>query len=68
MHCSFNKIVIVKVIFYMNIYTILMIMKWVLFVFSFVLFSPLSYGMSGPSSQEIDSDMYGLRWLHTWDF
>lgn len=37
-------------------------------LFSFVLFSPLAYGMSGPSANEKNSTLYGLRWLDSWEF
>ncbi|KAF7269385.1 hypothetical protein GWI33_017588 [Rhynchophorus ferrugineus] len=37
-------------------------------VYSFYLFAPLAYGMSGPSSNEHNSTMYGLKWLDTWEF
>ncbi|XP_045776748.1 protein O-mannosyl-transferase 2 [Maniola jurtina] len=37
-------------------------------VYSFYLFSPLTYGMSGPMSNEPNSTVSGLRWLDTWEF
>uniref|UniRef100_A0A1B6CJ65 Protein O-mannosyl-transferase 2 n=2 Tax=Clastoptera arizonana TaxID=38151 RepID=A0A1B6CJ65_9HEMI len=37
-------------------------------LYSFYLFSPLSYGMSGPNSNEPSSIMYGLKWLDSWEF
>lgn len=37
-------------------------------VYSFYLFAPLSYGMSGPNANEPNSTMYGLKWLDTWEF
>ncbi|KAF6216441.1 hypothetical protein GE061_000783 [Apolygus lucorum] len=37
-------------------------------VFSFVKFSPLAYGMTGPYSQEQNSTMHGLKWLDSWEF
>ncbi|KAJ8941353.1 hypothetical protein NQ314_010416 [Rhamnusium bicolor] len=37
-------------------------------VYSFYLFSPLAYGMSGPSANEPNSTMHGLRWMDTWEF
>ncbi|KAK9704260.1 MIR domain [Popillia japonica] len=37
-------------------------------VYSFVLFSPLAYGMSGPNANEPNSTMYGLKWLESWEF
>lgn len=36
--------------------------------YSFVLFSPLAYGMSGPLANEPNSTMHSLRWLPTWEF
>lgn len=36
--------------------------------YSFILFSPLAYGMSGPTSNEVNSTMYGLKWLDSWEF
>ena len=36
--------------------------------FSFYLFMPLAYGMLGAKSHSVDSEMYGLKWLDTWDF
>ncbi|XP_073812438.1 protein O-mannosyl-transferase 2 isoform X2 [Musca autumnalis] len=37
-------------------------------VYSFILFSPLSYGMKGPLATYSNSTMYGLRWLSSWEF
>lgn len=37
-------------------------------VYSFYLFSPLAYGMSGPSASDPNSTMYGLRWIESWEF
>lgn len=37
-------------------------------VYSFVRFSPLAYGMTGPTANEPNSTLYGLRWLDTWEF
>ncbi|XP_065206014.1 protein O-mannosyl-transferase 2 [Planococcus citri] len=37
-------------------------------LYSFYLFAPLSYGMSGPSAVEPNSTMYGLRWMESWEF
>jgi len=37
-------------------------------VYSFYLFAPLSYGMSGSNANEMNSTMYGLRWLDSWEF
>ncbi|XP_023031134.1 protein O-mannosyl-transferase 2 [Drosophila willistoni] len=36
--------------------------------YSFLVFSPLAYGMSGPLANEKNSTMYGLKWLSTWEF
>lgn len=36
--------------------------------YSFYLFSPLAYGMSGPSANEPNSTMYGLKWMESWEF
>ncbi|KAI5632913.1 hypothetical protein NE865_14406 [Phthorimaea operculella] len=37
-------------------------------VYSFHLFSPLAYGMSGPTAGEPNSTMSGLKWLDSWEF
>ncbi|XP_033344881.1 protein O-mannosyl-transferase 2 [Bombus vosnesenskii] len=37
-------------------------------IYSFYLFSPLAYGMVGPSSLDSDSPMHSLRWMDTWEF
>ncbi|XP_050293965.1 protein O-mannosyl-transferase 2 [Anthonomus grandis grandis] len=37
-------------------------------VYSFYLFVPLAYGMSGPSASEKNSTMYGLKWMNSWEF
>lgn len=37
-------------------------------VYSFVLFSPLAYGMSGPFSHEPNSTLASLKWLSSWEF
>ncbi|XP_023953257.2 protein O-mannosyl-transferase 2 [Bicyclus anynana] len=37
-------------------------------VYSFHLFAPLAYGMSGPLANEPNSTVAGLRWLDTWEF
>ncbi|XP_076166055.1 protein O-mannosyl-transferase 2 [Ptiloglossa arizonensis] len=37
-------------------------------VCSFYLFSPLAYGMVGPSAQDPESSLHALRWLDTWEF
>lgn len=36
--------------------------------FSFYLFAPLSYGMSGPDAVDEGSKMHKLKWLSTWEF
>lgn len=36
--------------------------------YSFYLFAPLSYGMSGPPANEINSTMYKMKWLDSWEF
>ncbi|CAH1126628.1 unnamed protein product [Ceutorhynchus assimilis] len=38
------------------------------FCYSFYLFAPLAYGMSGPSANEPNSTMHGLKWFDTWEF
>ena len=35
--------------------------------YSFIQFSPLSYGMTGPVAVNSESVMYGLKWLDSWD-
>ncbi|XP_019767604.2 protein O-mannosyl-transferase 2 [Dendroctonus ponderosae] len=37
-------------------------------LYSFYLFAPLAYGMNGPSSNEPNSTMHGLKWMETWEF
>ncbi|XP_053669548.1 protein O-mannosyl-transferase 2 [Anopheles marshallii] len=37
-------------------------------VYSFVLFSPLAYGMSGPFSHEPNSTLASLKWMSSWEF
>ncbi|XP_026864714.2 protein O-mannosyl-transferase 2 [Electrophorus electricus] len=37
-------------------------------LYSFYLFHPLSYGMSGPLAHDPTSSMSGLRWLDSWEF
>ncbi|KAK9299727.1 hypothetical protein QLX08_007353 [Tetragonisca angustula] len=37
-------------------------------IYSFYLFSPLAYGMVGPSSLDPESPMHSLRWMDTWEF
>lgn len=36
--------------------------------YSFVLFSPLAYGMTGPTSSDPNSTMHSLRWMNSWEF
>ncbi|CAN9502212.1 unnamed protein product [Ophioblennius macclurei] len=37
-------------------------------LYSFYLFHPLSYGMTGPLSHEPGSTMAGLKWMESWEF
>lgn len=37
-------------------------------IYSFYLFSPLAYGMEGPSAMDPESPMHTLRWMDTWEF
>ncbi|XP_016982471.1 protein O-mannosyl-transferase 2 [Drosophila rhopaloa] len=37
-------------------------------IYSFAVFSPLAYGMSGPLANEPNSTMHSLKWLSTWEF
>ncbi|XP_049547589.1 protein O-mannosyl-transferase 2 [Anopheles darlingi] len=37
-------------------------------VYSFAMFAPLAYGMSGPFSHEPNSTLAGLKWLSSWEF
>ncbi|XP_033217409.1 protein O-mannosyl-transferase 2 [Belonocnema kinseyi] len=37
-------------------------------VYSFYLFSPLAYGMEGPSAADAKISMHSLRWMDTWEF
>ncbi|XP_011504680.1 PREDICTED: protein O-mannosyl-transferase 2 [Ceratosolen solmsi marchali] len=37
-------------------------------VYSFYVFSPLAYGMEGPSANDPNSTMYSLRWMDSWEF
>lgn len=37
-------------------------------LYGFHLFSPLAYGMNGPTSSETNSTMYGLKWMESWEF
>ncbi|XP_031831255.1 protein O-mannosyl-transferase 2 isoform X2 [Nomia melanderi] len=36
--------------------------------YSFYLFSPLAYGMVGPSAHDPESPMHSLKWMDTWEF
>lgn len=36
--------------------------------YSFVLFSPLAYGMTGPTGSEANSTMHNLKWMENWEF
>nr|XP_024219416.1 protein O-mannosyl-transferase 2 [Halyomorpha halys] len=38
------------------------------FIYSFYLFAPLSYGMSGPYAHDPNSTMHGLKWFDSWEF
>ncbi|KAI4469035.1 dolichyl-phosphate-mannose--protein mannosyltransferase [Holotrichia oblita] len=51
-----------------TIYHTLLVVILSTVVYSFVLFSPLAYGMSGPNANEPNSTMYGLKWLESWEF
>uniref|UniRef100_A0A3B3UDW9 Protein O-mannosyl-transferase 2 n=1 Tax=Poecilia latipinna TaxID=48699 RepID=A0A3B3UDW9_9TELE len=37
-------------------------------LYSFYLFHPLSYGMTGPLAHEPESAMAGLKWMDSWEF
>ncbi|CAH0550291.1 unnamed protein product [Brassicogethes aeneus] len=37
-------------------------------VYSFYLFAPLAYGMNGPTANEVNSTMHGLKWIDSWEF
>lgn len=37
-------------------------------LYSFYLFHPLSYGMTGPLAHEPGSAMAGLKWMDSWEF
>ncbi|XP_031634027.1 protein O-mannosyl-transferase 2 [Contarinia nasturtii] len=39
-----------------------------LLAYSFMLFSPLAYGMTGPIANEANSTMFKLKWLNSWEF
>lgn len=36
--------------------------------YSFYLFAPLAYGMNGPTANERNSTMFGLKWMDSWEF
>ncbi|XP_012275961.1 protein O-mannosyl-transferase 2 isoform X2 [Orussus abietinus] len=36
--------------------------------YSFYLFSPLAYGMDGPTASDPESPLHSLRWMDTWEF
>ncbi|XP_033885204.3 protein O-mannosyl-transferase 2-like isoform X1 [Acipenser ruthenus] len=40
----------------------------ILFLYSFYLFHPLSYGMVGPPAHDPSSPMAGLKWMESWEF
>lgn len=40
----------------------------IVLMYSFVLFSPLAYGMSGPIATDANSTMRQLKWLQSWEF
>ncbi len=52
--------------FYVHHFLLSVLVSWI--VYSFYLFHPLSYGMTGPTSHTVDGMMHGLRWLDSWDF
>ncbi|MBN3299264.1 POMT2 transferase, partial [Amia calva] len=37
-------------------------------LYSFYLFHPLSYGMTGPLAHDAGSPMAGLKWMESWEF
>ena len=37
------------------------------YMYSFVLFKPLAYGMTGPKADDPGSEMYGLKWFSSWE-
>lgn len=37
-------------------------------IYSFYLFSPLAYGMSGPTSNEPNSTFSNIKWMNSWEF
>ncbi|XP_077395910.1 protein O-mannosyl-transferase 2 isoform X2 [Festucalex cinctus] len=40
----------------------------VIVLYSFYLFHPLTYGMTGPLAHEPGSSMAGLKWMESWEF
>ncbi|KAI8485373.1 Protein O-mannosyl-transferase 2 [Branchiostoma belcheri] len=40
---------------------------FVIILYSFYLFHPLSYGMFGPLADNKTSPMYGLKWMESWE-
>ena len=36
--------------------------------YSFYIFSPLAYGMTGEYARESNSSMHHLHWMETWEF
>ncbi|KAM9788125.1 protein O-mannosyl-transferase 2 [Syngnathus typhle] len=40
----------------------------VVVLYSFYLFHPLTYGMTGPLAHEPGSSMAGLKWMESWEF
>ncbi|XP_057652343.1 protein O-mannosyl-transferase 2 [Diorhabda carinulata] len=50
------------------VYEILLGLVLSTIIYSFYLFAPLAYGMVGPSSNEVNSTMHGLRWMESWEF
>lgn len=53
----------VKIVYHILVGLILSVI-----LYSFYLFAPLAYGMSGPSANEANSTMSGLKWMDTWEF
>ncbi len=38
------------------------------FFYSFYLFTPITYGYPNRPSQYNDSQMYGMKWIPSWEF
>lgn len=36
--------------------------------YSFIVFSPMAYGMTGATGNEPNSTMYKLKWMDSWEF